>query len=70
MWVRCWAIWNSHLAMENEIMGAILNDGEDPNDAATAWLKKNPSILDGWLAGVKTLDGGDGLAAVKAHLGL
>ena len=30
------------LAMENEIMGAILNDGEDPNDAARTWLSENP----------------------------
>ena len=58
------------LAMENEIMGAILNDGEDPNDAAKAWLKANPDVLAGWLAGVKTRDGGDGMAAVKAALGL
>lgn len=58
------------LAMENEIMGAILNDGTDPDKAAAAWLKKNSGILDGWLAGVTTIDGKDGLAAVKAHLGL
>lgn len=58
------------LPMEGAIMGAILDEGEEPNDAATAWLKANPDILDGWLADVKTLDGSDGLAAVKAHLGL
>ncbi len=58
------------LAMENEIMGAILNDGTDPDKAASAWLKKNAGILDGWLTGVTTIDGKDGLAAVKAHLGL
>ncbi|WP_343559887.1 choline ABC transporter substrate-binding protein [Kiloniella sp. b19] len=58
------------LAMENEIMGAILDDGEDAEDAATAWLSANPAILDKWLAGVTTFDGGDGAAAVKAHLGL
>lgn len=58
------------LQMENEIMGAILNDGEDPDKAATAWLKKNGGVLDGWLAGVETASGGAGLAAVKKHLGL
>ncbi len=58
------------LAMENEIMGAILDDGEDPEDAAAKWLKKNPAILDTWLAGVSTVDGGDGMAAVKKHLKL
>ncbi|SDI50575.1 choline ABC transporter substrate-binding protein [Lutimaribacter saemankumensis] len=58
------------LAMENEIMGAILNDGEDPDDAASAWLKANPGVLDGWLDGVTTKDGGDAMAAVKSSLGL
>ena len=29
----------SRLDMENEIMGAILDDGEDPDDAAAAWLR-------------------------------
>ncbi|MDJ0626670.1 MAG: choline ABC transporter substrate-binding protein [Rhodobacter sp.] len=58
------------LSMENEIMGAILNDGEDPEDAATAWLKANSGVLDGWLSGVTTKDGSDGLAAVKAALGM
>lgn len=56
------------LQMENEIMGAILNDGADPNEAAKAWLKANPDVLDGWLAGVETFDGKNGLEAVKASL--
>ena len=58
------------LAMENEIMGAILNDGTDPAEAATAWLTANPSVLEGWLDGVTTRDGGDAMAAVKSELGL
>jgi glycine betaine/proline transport system substrate-binding protein len=58
------------LPMENEIMGAILNDGADPREAATAWLKENPAVLDTWLAGVTTKDGGDALAAARAALGL
>ncbi len=56
------------LAMENEIMGAILDDGADPQDAAKAWLAGNQGVLDGWLAGVTTKDGGDAMAAVKAAL--
>ena len=56
------------LAMENEIMGAILNDGEDPRDAAEAWLKANTDAFMGWLDGVTTKDGGDAVAAVKAAL--
>ncbi len=58
------------LPMENEIMGAILNDGEDPNVAAEKWLKANSGVLNNWLSGVKTKSGGNGLAAVKASLGL
>jgi glycine betaine/proline transport system substrate-binding protein len=58
------------LAMENEIMGAILNDGTDPADAARAWLKANPMVLNTWLDGVTTKDGGDALSAAKAALGL
>jgi glycine betaine/proline transport system substrate-binding protein len=58
------------LAMENEIMAAILDDGEEPEKAATAWLKANAGVLDGWLDGVTTQDGKPGLDAVKAHLGL
>ncbi|MCR9256586.1 MAG: choline ABC transporter substrate-binding protein [Alphaproteobacteria bacterium] len=56
------------LAMENEIMGAILNDNEDPQDAAKAWLAANPAVLGPWLDGVTTKDGGDAMAAVKAAL--
>ncbi len=58
------------LPMENEIMGAILNDGEDPAKAASAWLKANPAAFEGWLDGVTTADGGDAMAAVKSALGL
>ena len=58
------------LAMENEIMGAILNDGAKPEVAAVAWMKNNPDMVMGWLEGVKTIDGGDAKAAVKSALGL
>ncbi len=58
------------LAMENKIMGAILDDGEDPTDAATAWLTANADTISEWLDGVTTIDGGDGMAAVSAALGL
>jgi len=57
------------LKMENEIMGAILNDGADPKAAATAWLKANPDVIGPWLDGVTTFDGGDAAAAVKSALG-
>lgn len=56
------------LAMENEIMAAILDDGADPAQAATDWLASNMDVLGGWLDGVTTKDGGDALEAVKAAL--
>jgi glycine betaine/proline transport system substrate-binding protein len=56
------------MEMENEIMGAILNDGEDPADAAKAWLAANPDAWKAWLDGVTTKDGGDAVAAVTAAL--
>jgi len=49
-------------------MGGILNDGKDPQVAAKDWLAANQGVLDGWLAGVTTKDGGDAMAAVKAAL--
>ena len=58
------------LAMENTIMGQILNDGMDPEEAARDWLVANPGILDGWLDGVTTLSGEPGLPAVRESLGL
>jgi glycine betaine/proline transport system substrate-binding protein len=58
------------LPMENEIMGSILDDGMEADKAAFAWLKANPEVLDTWLKGVTTVDGGDAVAAVKKHLGL
>lgn len=58
------------LAMENEIMGAILNDGEEPEDAATKWLRANPKVLKGWLSKVRTKNGKKGLTAVQKSLGI
>ena len=57
------------LPMENEIMGAILNDGTDPGKAARAWLKANPDAATPWLEGVTTFDGGDAKAALTEALG-
>ncbi|MEB0079008.1 choline ABC transporter substrate-binding protein [Pseudomonas sp. CCI3.2] len=56
------------LNMESTLMGNVLDDKMKPDAAATAWLKKNPAVLDTWLAGVTTVDGKPGLEAVKAKL--
>ncbi|NSY17593.1 choline ABC transporter substrate-binding protein [Neorhizobium sp. AL 9.2.2] len=58
------------LPMENQIMGGILNDGEEPEASATTWLKANGAAITPWLAGVTTKDGKPAEAAVKAELGL
>jgi len=54
------------LEMENEIMGAILDDGEEAEEAAAAWIKANADVLDSWLDGVTTVDGGDAMEAVAS----
>ena len=62
---------NFSLAMENEVMSLILDDGLKPEKAAAQWLKQNPESLDTWLEGVSTQSGdANGLAAVKGSLGL
>ena len=57
------------LPIDSSVMGGILDDGEELETAAKEWLGDNTGVLDGWLAGVTTFDGGDGLAAVKGALG-
>ena len=57
------------ISMENMLMGDILG-GKDSREAASAWLKANPAVLDTWLKGVTTFDGQPGDAAVKSALGL
>lgn len=58
------------LPMESEIMGGILNDKKEANDAAKDWLKKNPDAIKPWLEGVTTKDGKDATEAVKKALEL
>ncbi|MDE1167479.1 MAG: choline ABC transporter substrate-binding protein [Pseudomonas sp.] len=54
--------------MENGIMAEVVNKKITNADAAKAYMKANPAVLEKWLDGVKTLDGQDALAAVKAKL--
>ncbi len=58
------------LGMENEIMGAILDGGEDAEDAARNWLTANIDAVEPWLAGVTTKDGEDAYAALKHAFGM
>ncbi len=57
-----------NLAMEGAMMAPVLKDGADPKATAQTWLKANPDAVKPWLEGVKTADGGDAMAAVKAAL--
>ncbi|WP_323167202.1 choline ABC transporter substrate-binding protein [Pseudomonas atacamensis] len=54
--------------MENSIMAEVVNKKVSNAEAAKAWIKANPAVLDKWLDGVKTVDGKDALVAVKAKL--
>ncbi|MFJ4195626.1 choline ABC transporter substrate-binding protein [Pseudomonas sp. NPDC089534] len=54
--------------MENSIMAEVVNKKISNADAAKAWIKANPAVLEKWLDGVKTVDGKDALPAVKARL--
>ncbi len=54
--------------MENSIMAEVVNKKVSNTDAAKAWIKANPAVLEKWLDGVKTVDGKDALPAVKAKL--
>ena len=58
------------LKMENEIMGAILDDEKEPEAAATDWIKANPAVLATWLKDVTTRDDQPGLEAVMARLAI
>lgn len=53
--------------IENQVMGPIMNKVK-PEQAAHDYLKKNPGVLNAWLAGVTTFDGKPGLDAVKKAL--
>lgn len=59
-----------NLDTENVVMDYILNEGLEPEKAATRWLKANPDVWAPWLGGVTTFSGEPGLPAVKASLGL
>jgi glycine betaine/proline transport system substrate-binding protein len=52
---------------ENALMQAV-HDSGDPAVAATKWLRLHPDKLHAWLAGVETVDGRPGEAAVLASL--
>ncbi|OUR70288.1 glycine/betaine ABC transporter substrate-binding protein [Marinomonas sp. 42_23_T18] len=58
------------LTMENEIIGEVLNNAQNPKVAAKAWITEHPDVLDNWLQGVTTYQGKSGLEAVKQHLAL
>lgn len=53
--------------IESRVMIPILQQRR-PHAAARALLRKHPSLVAGWLAGVTTFDGHDALAAVTAAL--
>ena len=53
------------LTGESQMMDAILNQHQQPEVAAEAWLKANPKAVSAWLEGVSTFDGRPALAAIR-----
>ena len=53
------------LAGESQMMDAILNQHQQPEVAATAWLKANPKTVSAWLEGVSTFNGQPALTALR-----
>lgn len=49
-------------------MDKVLSKQASNDEAIKAWLKANPAVVAGWLEGVTSRTGGDGLAAVNAKL--
>ncbi|AGZ32906.1 choline ABC transporter substrate-binding protein [Pseudomonas sp. SWI6] len=56
------------LDMENSIMAEVVDKKIGFDEAAKAWVKANPQVLEAWLAGVTTKADGDALEAVNARL--
>jgi glycine betaine/proline transport system substrate-binding protein len=50
---------------ESEMMAAILDKHDQPAIAAAAWLKAHPSVVKGWLDGVRTFDGRPAFGALE-----
>jgi glycine betaine/proline transport system substrate-binding protein len=55
--------------LENGIITEVLQNKTNIDAAATAALKRNPDVVKGWLDGVTTVTGGNGLQAVQTALG-
>jgi choline ABC transporter permease protein len=53
------------LTGESRMMDAILNLHQQPEPAARAWLKANPTAVRAWLEGVATYDGRPALGALR-----
>ena len=56
------------LDMENSIMAEVVDKKISFDEAAKAWVKANPEVLESWLAGVTTQTGSDAKEAVIAKL--
>lgn len=54
------------LADEDELMGLILTQRQDPSSAARGWLAAHPGAPARWLQGVSTFDGRPALAALRS----
>ncbi|HVI91178.1 MAG TPA: choline ABC transporter substrate-binding protein [Dongiaceae bacterium] len=55
--------------VENHGIQAMLKQGKSGPQAATEMMRQNPDLVKSWLAGVTTIDGQDGLAAINRKIG-
>jgi glycine betaine/proline transport system substrate-binding protein len=53
--------------MESALMQKIM-EREDPTMSAKTYLRANPDLLQAWLSGITTVDGKDGLSAVRRSI--
>ncbi|MDF9617793.1 choline ABC transporter substrate-binding protein [Pseudomonas entomophila] len=56
------------LEMENSIMAEVVDKKVSFDEAAKAWVRAHPQLLEGWLAGVTSKSGRDAQEAIKAKL--
>jgi glycine betaine/proline transport system substrate-binding protein len=55
---------------ENEMMNAVLNLHQQPNVAATAWIRSHSEWVARWLEGVRSFDGRPALLALQGVAGV
>lgn len=56
--------------MEKEIMGKIIDEGEENEKEEKEWLKENKGVIKKWIEGVKKVEGKEGMNEVRQKIGI